>query len=130
MNLTRATYVDRSEKVRDFLWGFFGWFILNTVFNGLLFGLSFVLPLIGTSTTTDIELYQTIQTGLGWVLLACNGLVLLLNVGLLIYYALTRYWIALGALASFATLLVLALCVAVFAGAACFVLLSGYGSNP
>lgn len=130
MNVTRATYVDRSSKVRDFLLGFFGWFILNTVLNGLLFGLTLLVPLIGTSTTTDFDLYQTIQTGLGWVLLVCNGLLLLLNIGFIVYFARTRYWIALGALAAFATVLVLVICAAVFAGAACFAILSGAGSTP
>jgi hypothetical protein len=130
MNLTRATYAERADKVRDFVIGYLGWFILNALLNGVLFGVSLIAPAIGSSAPDNFELYQTIQNVLVWVQLACNGLLLLLNVGLIIYFALTRYWIALGALSAFATLLALALCAAIFVAVACFAIIASSGSGP
>lgn len=129
MSLTRATYSERSEKTRDFVLGFVGWFILNILLNGLVFGLSLLVPWLGGSST-DFESYQTLQSTLGWVQLVCNGLLLLANIGAIVYFSFTRYWIALGALAAFATLLVLAICIAVIVGVACFAILAGSNSNP
>lgn len=35
MKLTRKTYTSRSEKITDFVMGFVGWFLLNTL-SGLI----------------------------------------------------------------------------------------------
>lgn len=126
MKLTRAIYIERSKKVRDFVIGYLGWFILNTLLNGVLVGVS----LAALNASVPDELFQTLSNVLTWVELGCNALLLLLNVGLIIYFALTRYWIALGALSAFATLLALALCAGIFLAVVCFAMLAGYGSGP
>jgi hypothetical protein len=42
MKLTRKTYTSRSEKITDFVMGFVGWLLLNT-----LSGLISLVPLLG-----------------------------------------------------------------------------------
>ncbi|MFQ5611520.1 MAG: hypothetical protein ACE5H9_05250 [Anaerolineae bacterium] len=116
MALTRKTYETRNEKVIDFVIGFAGWFIGN----GLLwlgFGLVFGLVAEAGPIAGDQDLQE--------VLIAILGcLPLLINAAVLIYFAFTRHWIALGLLAAFGILLVLALLAALVLGATCFVLLS------
>ncbi len=124
MNLTRATYETRSQKVRDFLIGYIGWFVLNALVNALLYAFAFLSPALMTSNDYD----PTLQSTLSIVGLVCNIGAFLLNIGLLIYFALTRYWIALGALSAFGTLFALAICAAVVIGVVCFVSLAGAGN--
>ena len=127
MNLTRKIYTTSNEKTVDFLLGFFGWFILNAIVSGALYALS--IALTGISTYGDGTNFDALQTVTGAVGLVCNGLIFLANVGLLIYFGLTRYWIALGALTAFAVSIVLVLCAAIFIGVACFLLFSGMGNR-
>ncbi len=127
MNLTRAAYATRARKVGDFLIGYFGWFVLNALLQGVLFGVSYAVL---QGAAANARAYPDLQNLVMWATLICNALLLVLNVALVVYFALTRYWIALGALAAFATLLVLTICAAIFLSVACFASLAGYGSTP
>ncbi len=124
MNLSRHTYETRSQKTAHFLIGFFGWFVLNVVLGGAL---SLGVTLISAAIPSDNPDAPNI---LGSVWLGLSCLSLLLNVGLLIYFGFTRYWIALGALAAFAVVLLLILCVSVIIGVLCFGGLAGLGRQP
>jgi hypothetical protein len=127
MNLTRRIYTTRREKTVDFLIGFFGWLILNAILSAVFYALSFIPATVGSYG--DNTNYDQLQTILGFIGLICNVLAFFSNIGLLIYFGLTRYWIALGALTAFVTILVLVICAAVFLGAACFVMLGGLGGS-
>ncbi|MGH2522153.1 MAG: hypothetical protein ACRDH2_06585 [Anaerolineales bacterium] len=120
MNLTRKTYLTRNEKIIDFVIGFVGWFVVNSVLGGIV-GVG--LGLLGSLTANSAD--PTLQNIVGVVSLALNCIPLIINLGALVYFALTRYWIALGALAAFGLVLVAVICAAVFLGVACLVILSG-----
>jgi hypothetical protein len=86
MNLSRHIYTSTREKIAHAVSGIIFFFLLNF--------LSVVL-LIGLSLSSGV-LSDTLNTPNGT---AAYGLtILLLNVGLLIYFGFTRYWVALGAL--------------------------------
>jgi len=104
MKLTRKVYENRNQKVLDFVIGFVGWFLIN----GLLYTCSFVLLSNGTIDTE--------QEILPIVLLA---LPLLINIAALIFFAFTRRWIALGALAAFGLTLVGGLLIGLFIYTVC-----------
>ena len=124
--MSRTVYESKSQKTRDFLIGFVGWFIFNVVANGLLA----LAPFLSATVPFDSPNYSTIQSVMGMVMLVCNIAVFVLNIGALIYFGLTRYWIALGALAAFGSLLVLAICAAIIIGGVCFaILLSSTGTT-
>ena len=124
VNLSRHTYETRGQKINHFLIGFAGWFVLNTVVGGAL---SFGMSLLSAAIPADNADAQNI---LGYAALGLSCLSLLLNVGLLIYFGFTRYWIALGALAAFAVVLLLILCISVIVGVLCFGGLAGLGRQP
>jgi hypothetical protein len=105
MNLSRKIYTTRREKVIDFIVGFLGWFFIN----GLLYTL--LVFLIG-------QFSPDAQSSLAVVLLGL--LPLLINIGALIYFGFTRRWIALGALAAFAAVLLLALLLGLLVYAICY----------
>jgi hypothetical protein len=125
MKLSRHVYATQNEKVIDFALGFIGWFILNGLmaFAGQIGGgLSTVLVAV---LPFDPNLMSQIQ-GVVLVLLAC--LPLLVNIAGLVLLAFTRHWIALGALAAFATSLVVVLCAAILFLGACFIMTSALGA--
>ena len=124
MNLARHTYETRGQMTAHFLIGFFGWFVLNAVFGGAL---SLGMSLLSAAIPPDNADAQNI---LGYVALGLSCLSLLLNVGLLIYFGFTRHWIAFGALAAFAVVLLLILCISVIVGVLCFGGLAGLGRQP
>ena len=124
MNLSRHTYETRSQKTAHFLIGFAGWFVLNVVVGGVL---SFGVSLLSAAIPANDADAQNI---LGYVSLGLSCLSLLLNVGLLIYFGFTRHWIAFGALAAFAVVLLLILCISVIVGVLCFGGLAGLGRQP
>jgi hypothetical protein len=70
------------------------------------------------------ELFQSAAGILGLVLLCAP---LIINLALLIRFAFTRYWIAIGAASAFAAVLLLTICAGIVWTVACFVLLSGSG---
>jgi hypothetical protein len=86
MNLSRHIYTSRREKIGHAVLGLILFLVLNVASVALLIGLS-----LSSGVLSD-----TLNTANGT---AAYGLTtLLLNVGLLIYFGFTRYWVALGAL--------------------------------
>jgi hypothetical protein len=105
MRLERKIYTMRKEKVLDFVIGFAGWFLIN----GLLYGCSIlVLNQFASEGVPD-----TI------IPLLLGVLPLLINIAALIFFAFTRRWIALGALAAFALVLVAVLLIGLFIYTVC-----------
>jgi hypothetical protein len=105
MNLSRKIYTTRREKVVDFVIGFIGWFFINGVLYALLVAIISQLP-------TDAQ--DSIAASL------LGALPLLINIGALIYFGFTRRWIALGALAAFGAVLLLALLLGLLVYAVCY----------
>jgi len=130
--MKRTEYTTRSQKVLHFLAGFFGWYLVN----GLLWFLLVVAGGTGSVAIQGLLLDAGIAPGLAADIfaaanLACSCLVLLLNLGTMIYFAFNRYWIALGELAAFSSVLLLTLCAALIFGAACFAILASMsGGTP
>lgn len=125
MNLHRHTYNARGEKTIDFVIGFVGWWVVNAIILGIS---QVILPIVMVGlggVDLDRSLTDTLVTLLG---LATTCLPLLLNVGAVVVFAFTRYWIALGALAAFGAALLVAMCIAIVVGAVCFAALVSYSS--
>jgi hypothetical protein len=102
MKLTKKEYTSREEKKKDFFIGvgvFIGLNVLLSVLQVLVMMALTYLPL----SPGDEE-----NIALG---LSClgNPLQILVNIGAIIYFALTRNWIALGMLGTFGFLILLAL---------------------
>jgi Na+/proline symporter len=93
--------LSRNEKIRDFLIGFVGWFIINGVLLLLVIGL-------------DRDAYYN---GLGstW---ACG---FPLNILVLVFLAFTRRQVALGMLTALAVNFLVSLVIGLFENAICFV---------
>lgn len=106
MNLTRRVYTTYNEKRRDFLIGLGGWFALNALLLGLGIGTMFLMSTLAGPMNYSEE-YQNLVT-LVSIILAC--LPCLINIGLMLYFAFSRYWIALGALGGWAIIVALVLC--------------------
>ena len=122
MNLQRKVYATRSDKVVDLVIGVVLWHIVNIVFGVILsIGFSF----LSTFTNGDANLSNTLN--IFSTILGC--LPFLINIALLIYFGLTRYWIALGMLGIFALYLLLTICALVVFGVACFSILGGTNSG-
>lgn len=105
MKLQRKVYATRGEKVLDFVLGFAGWFLVN----GLIYGCSIVILQAGLFDTSDSVL--PVLLGL---------LPLLLNIAVVILFAFTRRWIALGILAAFALVLLGVLLLGLLVYAICY----------
>jgi hypothetical protein len=126
MKRQRKEYLTRREKTVDFLIGFIGWFILNGLWwGGLSLASWLLLQFSDTPAGTDLtQFLESIGEVATAVLLI---LPLILNLALLIRFAFTRYWIAIGAASAFASLLLLTICAGIVWTVACFVLLSNSG---
>lgn len=121
MEFTRKIYETRNEKTLDFVIGFLGWFVFTLI---LQFAANLLLPggrfVVGLLSGNDTDIARSLDTVLPILALAINCLPLILNILVLIYFAFTRYWIALGALFAFGALLLIVLLLA----AGCFALSS------
>jgi hypothetical protein len=106
MKLTRKTYTTGGQKAIDFAIGFVGWLVVNAV----LYGCSIAVLSQFASEAVPEPL----------PVLFLVALPLLINIGALVLLGFTRYWIALGALAAFAVLLIGALLIALVVYAVCF----------
>jgi hypothetical protein len=102
MKLTTKTYDSRRQKNVDFLIGFAGWFILN-------FGLFLLFGNLGFSDLQNFNRPAILED----ISLAALCLLPFLNIVALIYFGLTRRWIALGALAAFALIIVIFVLIAI-----------------
>jgi hypothetical protein len=120
MKLTRHEYATQSAKRNDFIIGFLAWYALNLVLwavVGIMAGVVFsILPpqFEPTQNTNSTTLWFAATS-----VITC-GLPLLLNLGALLYFGRTRRWIALGALAAFAVVLLFILIVGLIVAVLCF----------
>lgn len=103
MRLTRKVYTTRNEKILDFVIGFIGWFMVN----GLMYACS-------------VSIISNLDSGSDTLQIVLLALPLVINIVALILLSMTRRWIALGALAAFALLLVGVLLIGLLAYAICF----------
>lgn len=112
MTFARNTYLTRNAKIIDFVIGFIGWIVLNVLIAVFVQFIVAGLSVAGGALDGG-------GSGVPDGMLIVIGLVslcvpLVVNVGLLLFLALTRYWIALGAAAAFVLALVVGLCAGVF----------------
>lgn len=114
--LTKKIYESEAEKRKDFWLGVGLWVVLNVVFP--LCGFIFSMELNSTGEISGI------LSTVGRIVFMINPL--LITIALVIYFAMTRSQMAFGMLAAFAVAYLLSLYLAVIAGVACFVILSGY----
>ncbi len=122
--LTRKEYTDPAEKKRDFWIGVVIFFVLNIVLTlcqwGISAGFYTVSPSIVDSNFPSSPLFSI----LSWALLLMPWVI---NIALVIYFALTRSQIALGMVAGFGIALAIVICLGVIFTVWCFVAL-GSGS--
>lgn len=124
MKLTRKEYTDPAEKKKDFWLGVGLWFGLNIILSLCVWGANAMLltgiSSSGDSSSTAYDLYSILSAILG-----C--LPLLINIGLIIYFAFTRSQIALGMLAGFGIALLITICLGVIFTVWCFYALGNSG---
>ena len=122
MKFQRKVYANNNEKVVDAIIGVVLWHLINIVL-GVIFSIAF--SAMASVPFGDANLSNTMNI----ISLVTGCIPFIFNVGLMIYFGLTRYWIALGMLGTFAAYLILTICLLVFFGAACFAILGGLGSS-
>jgi len=124
MKLTRKEYTDPVEKKKDIWRGVGLWFGLNILMALCSWGVNAALFSVmsspdGSSTPLS-NVYPIVNLALGI-------LPLLINISLIIYFALTRSQIALGMLAGFGIALLITIILGVIVAVACFVALRSGG---
>lgn len=117
MFFKRKVYETGSQKVGDFFFGIALFVGINIAF-GVIAGLgsSIFVSLTGASGN------PTVQAFWNMALFLISILPFVIQIGLIIYFGLTRYWIALGMLGAFAASLLLVLLFVAF----CFALIYGF----
>lgn len=119
MKLTKKIYATRAEKRRDLALGV-----------GVFFGLNFLLFSITTLVFLLVPWSGNSETEILFQLISLNlsiALPLLINSGAIVYFALTRTWIALGMIATIGSLIGLTLLLGIILSVACFATVgSGY----
>lgn len=116
MKLERKVYENRAEKVGDFFIGV-----------ALCIGLNIVLWVAATLLGTLVgglfssDSFGTVQSIGAIVVLILECIPFVINIGVIIYFGLTRYWIALGMLGAIALALLITACLV----AGCFLLIGG-----
>jgi hypothetical protein len=98
MSFTRHHYQTHAEKTNDFLLGFVGWSLLNVTFGSAL--------MLGPSPINYSGQQHTIVVFFVAALVFVSWM---LNIGFLVYFGFTRYWIALGILVAWAAIALLVL---------------------
>ncbi len=124
MKLTRKIYATRGEKTIDFFVGFVGWFVLNGIIGG---GAQLVITVLNNAFISVNN--STAQSVVGVTGLVLGCIPFILNIGLIIFFAFTRHWIALGALGALVASLIIVICIATLIGGVCFALLAGAGGS-
>lgn len=115
MKLNRKVYETRAEKQKDFAIGV-------GVFIGLNALLGFLLWIVG-SLLTEPFVNSTSEVVSALALLGVflfNALPFVINLGVLIYFLVTRIWIAFGMLGAFGALLLLGLIAGIILSIVCF----------
>lgn len=111
MKLTKQEYLSRQQQIKDFWLGVVIFIALNTLMILLLLLLAWIQ---GQRSTSSDDLFTVIYA-------ISNSLPYVINLGLLIYFGLTRYWIALGMLAVLGFFITLGLVAGIIFGIYCFV---------
>jgi hypothetical protein len=114
MKLTKEEYPNREEKRKDFWLGVVIFITLNTLMVLAVLLLARIQGLRGRSSNDLVT----------FIYLILNFLPYVINIGLLIYFFLTRDWIALGMLAAWGFFMVLVLLAGIVFVIFCFVSLS------
>lgn len=117
MKLQKKVYETRAEKKKDFLIGVGVFLGLNV----LLYLLAILASFLTQTTTNDVKTIVFLGC---WYILP-----FLANIGVIIYFALTRSWIAMGMLGTFGGLILLSLVLSCIASVVCFVLYSMAGGS-
>jgi hypothetical protein len=112
---------ENGSSKRDFWIGFIGWWIFNIIAGVLNFALTYV-------SITVFQDNSDLANLIGYLPTAFGCLVLLLNVGALIFFAFRRKQIALGMLVAFGVSIAISLLIGIIAAVACFVILSQYNN--
>jgi hypothetical protein len=102
-HITRKVEYSTSEKRLDFIIGFVGWFVLNFLLFVLTTALSTFFSLLYFSIYSSFQAAGSVVGTVYGILNVCLGFGLpaIVNIGGLIYFAVARRWIALGALSAF-----------------------------
>jgi hypothetical protein len=118
VKLEKKVYTTRAEKQKDLFIGIGVFLGLNV----LLFIITVLVAALVPRGRSDIEgqIFYLIS-------ILFSFLPYIANVGLAIYFALTRYWIALGMIVAFGFLMLIGLLLGVIAGIVCFIALLGSG---
>jgi hypothetical protein len=115
MDLQRKVYETQSEKKKDFAIG-----------AGVFISLNVLLFILSTAISALFMMPSANSASDAAAALALLGICLfyvipfLINIGVLIYFMLTRTWIAIGMLGTFGFLLISALILGVIASIVCF----------
>jgi len=120
----RKIYETKKEKSRDFWIGVIGWVILNVV----LWGLSTVLYAFLLQYAVSTQFDPSVSEFFAYLPTFSSCLPLLINILLITFFAFTRRWIALGALAAFGAAFVLAIIAGIVLTVACFLIFNSAGS--
>lgn len=116
MKLERKIYETRSQKVGDFLLGIGLFIAINVVFGAVMsFGLG-LLSMLFSSASPDGSSNTGVSAFFSLLMTVVYCLPFVVLIVALIYFGMTRYWIALGMLGTIAIGLLLTLLLA----AACF----------
>lgn len=126
MNLTQKEYTDPAEKRKDFWFGIVLWVGLNV----LVFPICSFLVSIGlSSVTAGLNSNGASNTLFSIVGVVVGFLPLLINIGLIVYFAFTRRQVALGMLAAFGAALLLTLCLGTLFAVACLGIIEAYNGG-
>jgi hypothetical protein len=112
VKLTRKTYTTRNEKIIDFVIGFVGFIVLNTIMWLVIIRL--VVILFGLPPNNSLIL-QLAQLAIQIILV----IPFIIDIALLIFFDSRHKWIAFGILGAFALLLLVALGAGLFFAASC-----------
>jgi hypothetical protein len=126
MRLTKKEYTSEEEKKKDFRLGLIGWYVGNFALCLIQAGVSALLVSLVSSTSSGDSAVGLIGNALTWILYLLPWII---NIGLIIFFALTRSQIALGMLVGFASAVALVIILGIIFTIACFVMYSGSGSS-
>jgi hypothetical protein len=113
MFLRRKTYTTRGEKAVDFFVGFAGWWVLNLA----MWAVQAAVGYWAISRVNDPGPLASLLGNLSGLL---GQLGFALSIVAIAVFAFIRHWISLGALAGFASALLLVLCAGLVFLAVCF----------
>ncbi|GIK10906.1 MAG TPA: hypothetical protein PKC99_04210 [Anaerolineales bacterium] len=120
---SRKEYASPAEKKKDFWIGVVLFFVLNILLVACQWGLGFGLVSVSPNLPSD-EISSALGTILSWIMILLPWA---LNIGLIVYFALTRSQIAVGMLAGFGIALALVVAAGILFMVVCFAAAMLYG---